>query len=96
MKIEPWTQPPATREKGFCWCGRPSVRKGTRHDQCERCRSLESRGDLPHRCGFSSDSVQDIPRSSLIQIRRACDAFLRRRGVDHITGHSYVESPFET
>ena len=34
--------------------------------------------------------MQDIPRSSLIQIRRACDAFLRRRGVDHITGHSYV------
>ena len=79
---------------GLCDCDNPAPLPKQRHGRgagdarCSRCRELERNPVMDERCGYSQ--IWDIPRSTLIQIRRACDAWLRSRGLSTETGHSYV------
>lgn len=80
-----WKSQPAP-ETALCDCLNPAPASAV--PRCARCREMERNPVMQERCGFSR--IWDIPRSTLIEVRRACDAWLRSRGLNTETGHSYL------
>jgi len=81
-----------------CECGQPAADQvAARRNHgfatgCARCRKLEAEGTkdaAPHSAGVNMKraGVWDIPRAALIEIRRACDAWLIGRGINPETSH---------
>ncbi len=89
-----WTVTEAP-EIGWCDCDNrapmPKRRNGGHgsYPVCDRCRELERNPVMDERVGFTE--IWDIPRGDLERIRRACDVWLRARGLREQTGHSYIE-----
>lgn len=86
----------------WCECGAPALNpygagrmNGPLANGCERCLRAETIGDgWLKPCGVPVEQFsRDFPRSTIVQIDRACTRWLHRRGLSAAVGHTYIERP---
>ena len=90
----------ARRVPSLCYCGRPAVAAGKKltgggsvsQTGCERCLSIEADfyGVENKRAGVKPPASRRRGQSYL-DVARACDRWLRGRGLSSAVGHTYID-----
>lgn len=90
----------ATRVSSLCLCGRPAVAAGKKltgggsvtQTGCERCRRIEADlyGAENKRTGVKPPALRRRGQSYR-DVARACERWLRQRGLSSAVGHSYID-----